>query len=131
MTFPTDYIWEYPGFYSLTVSYGRQNDFFYSGHLGMCFICSYYLFLHNINWMFALSVIILCLEAFILIVLRTHYCIDLIFGLLSAHYIVFIVERIAHWMDNPKKEATRNDNMDMLKGNKEVEQIYEMSYLQL
>jgi len=34
MKFPEGYIWEYPGFPSLTVPYGRTNDFFYSGHIG-------------------------------------------------------------------------------------------------
>jgi len=37
--YPEGYLWDFPGFYSLTVPYGRTNDFFYSGHVGCCVIC--------------------------------------------------------------------------------------------
>ncbi len=30
MTYPYQYIWEFPGIYSLTVSYGLYNSFFFS-----------------------------------------------------------------------------------------------------
>jgi hypothetical protein len=36
-------LWDFPGFYSITVPYGRTNDFFFSGHIGCCMInfCEY------------------------------------------------------------------------------------------
>lgn len=34
MRYPEGYLWDYPGFPSLVVPYGKTNDFFYSGHIG-------------------------------------------------------------------------------------------------
>ena len=34
MRYPEGYLWNYPGFPSLVVPYGKTNDFFYSGHAG-------------------------------------------------------------------------------------------------
>jgi len=34
LPFPDGYYWDYPGFPSLAVPYGRLSDFFYSGHCG-------------------------------------------------------------------------------------------------
>ena len=48
MKFPEGYLWDYPGFYSLTVPYGSTNDFFYSGHVGCCMICALEYF--SIGW---------------------------------------------------------------------------------
>ena len=35
MKFPDNYLWGYPGFPSIMVSYLKTNDFFYSGHCGL------------------------------------------------------------------------------------------------
>ena len=39
MRFPEGYLWDFPGIYSITVPYGKTNDFFYSGHIGCAVIC--------------------------------------------------------------------------------------------
>ena len=36
--YPEGYLWKFPGIYSLMVPYGETNDFFYSGHVGVCMI---------------------------------------------------------------------------------------------
>lgn len=38
MRYPEGYLWEFPGIYSLTVPYGKSNDFFYSGHVSTALI---------------------------------------------------------------------------------------------
>jgi len=38
MRYPEGYLWEFPGFYSLTVPYGKTNDFFFSGHIACCVV---------------------------------------------------------------------------------------------
>jgi hypothetical protein len=35
LPFPEDFYWEYPGFPSILNMYGRQSDFFWSGHVGL------------------------------------------------------------------------------------------------
>ena len=36
---PDGYNWGFPGVMSIFVPYGTTNDFFYSGHIGICMIC--------------------------------------------------------------------------------------------
>ena len=36
--YPHDYLWEYPGFYSLTVPYGMSNDFHFSVHIALLLV---------------------------------------------------------------------------------------------
>ena len=89
----------YPGLYSITVPYHDVNDFFYSGHVGTCLlICleyraakwhkmSYFIFFILINqWM------MLCL-------VRTHYIIDLVTGIIFAHYMHSWAERVSFVSD--------------------------------
>jgi len=35
MTYPYEYIWEFPGIYSLSVTYGVYNTFYFSQYLGL------------------------------------------------------------------------------------------------
>ena len=37
--FPKGFLWGWPGFYSITIPYGKTSDFFFSGHVGMSVIC--------------------------------------------------------------------------------------------
>jgi len=39
MKYPSHYLWGDPGVFSVTVPYAPANDFFYSGHVGICTIC--------------------------------------------------------------------------------------------
>ena len=87
---PDGYIWRNPGFPSLMVPTGKTTDFFYSGHVGYCLIAT--LEFHKLKWCFmkwfCFSAIIL--ESFTMIVLRGHYTIDLIAGLIIAHWCFMI-----------------------------------------
>lgn len=44
--YPEGYLWEYPGFYSLTIPYGKANDFYFAVHVGM-FVIIFHEFLAN------------------------------------------------------------------------------------
>ncbi len=100
MTFPKGFLFEYPGFPSITVSYLKTNDFFYSGHVGMPVIlmCEFY-FLKR-YYMFSFSIFTFFVEFFTMIFLRSHYSIDLISGAIFAHYIFQNVSKITHYFDN-------------------------------
>jgi PAP2 superfamily C-terminal len=84
--YPEGSIWDYPGIPSLTVSYANTTDFYYSGHVGILVFTAlesrknkYY----QMMWISLASVII---ESFMMIVLRGHYTIDLIAGIIFGHY---------------------------------------------
>lgn len=96
---PEGYCWDYPGFPSLTVSYQKTSDFFYSGHVGVMLFCSLEnKYLGNIYMMWvALGVCLL--ECTVMIFLRGHYSIDLISGLVFAHYFWIVSAWIAKSLD--------------------------------
>jgi len=114
MAYPEGFIWEYPGFPSLMVSYLKTNDFFYSGHVGMPIIlmCEFRI-LKRYN-MFAFCVLTLFVEIFTVLITRAHYTIDIITGAIIAHYIFQNVERYVHYVDRltfTKMEHEKNEGI--------------------
>ncbi|CAI2372888.1 unnamed protein product [Moneuplotes crassus] len=104
MKFPEGYLWDNPGFPSLTVPYGKTNDFFYSGHVGGAVIMilefrerakeeKHQWLIFRILQAFAIITVIL--QILLMIFLRSHYTIDLFAGALAAHYFFILV---SDWM---------------------------------
>ena len=87
MPYPEHYIFQYPGFFSLTVPYMKSNDFFFSGHIGVCtlFLLEFRRQSNKVFQCFAAFAMIL--NAFTLLITRAHYSIDLIVGTITAHYM--------------------------------------------
>ncbi|KAM3146677.1 hypothetical protein pb186bvf_001207 [Paramecium bursaria] len=91
---PHNYMWKDPGVPSLVVKYGDFSDFFYSGHVGFLVICSLEMRKIKKKWqsraLFAASLY----QAFIVIVFRIHYTIDVSAGFIYAHYFY---NMICYW----------------------------------
>lgn len=86
MRFPEGYLWDYPGVFSLAVSYHHTSDFFFSGHVGFTTICTCEnLWLGKPKWAI-LSLFTALMESFVMLVCRGHYTIDLISGAVFGHY---------------------------------------------
>lgn len=112
MKFPEGYLWEYPGFPSLFVSYLKTNDFFYSGHVGLPIlqICEFNK-LGMYKWI-PVSVLIVFLEFFTMIVLRGHYTVDLFAGILIAHYSFIISDQYIYIVDEYMGISEKEKNED-------------------
>ena len=95
MRYPNQVMWQYPGFPSITVSYFRSSDFFFSGHVGMNFVSAKET--NNLGFikLSYFSFLGVFFQIFVMIVLRGHYLIDLIAGLLAAHYFCLIADYFA------------------------------------
>lgn len=106
MGFPKEYLWEYPGFPSLFVSYLKTRDFFFSGHVGMPILLGLEWNRNKKYYFQYVSWFICALEFFTMIVLRGHYSIDLISGIIFSHYFFLIGESYAKSIDNCKKETS-------------------------
>lgn len=89
-SFPEGFIWEYPGFPSLVVNYDKTNDFFYSGHVGMPLIAALEWRKNGFTIPAIVCVFVSCLEGFTVFITRTHYSIDIIAGIVFAHYFYLI-----------------------------------------
>ena len=100
MKTPTGSLWsDYPGFPSISMSYGLKNDVFLAANIGFCLLA--YLEFRSINAsnMAALALITLFTESFLIVSLRKNYAIDILSGLIFAHYIWILSERHSHVID--------------------------------
>eukprot|EP00330_Aristerostoma_sp_ATCC50986_P002349 CAMPEP_0114593646 /NCGR_PEP_ID=MMETSP0125-20121206/15241_1 /TAXON_ID=485358 ORGANISM="Aristerostoma sp., Strain ATCC 50986" /NCGR_SAMPLE_ID=MMETSP0125 /ASSEMBLY_ACC=CAM_ASM_000245 /LENGTH=284 /DNA_ID=CAMNT_0001793035 /DNA_START=98 /DNA_END=952 /DNA_ORIENTATION=- len=95
---PQDYIWDYPGFFSVVVEYFPKNDFFYSGHTGMCTLCILEFNRAKLKFWKGLAIFDLVINFFILLVTRSHYSIDLIYGIFMGHYIYILGNRLHKYL---------------------------------
>jgi hypothetical protein len=100
MKYPEGYLWEYPNFPSITISYLKTNDFFFSGHIGFPIIIA--LECNNLKKKFMMAFCLFtCVDvAFTMIVTRGHYCIDLVTGIIVSHYIYLLVEKYIFILDD-------------------------------
>lgn len=99
MRFPENYLWGFPGFYSITVPYGKSNDFFFSGHIGCCMI--QYCEFGAIGWkkMEKFSLLSLCMQFVLMTATRGHYFIDMISGVVFGHYMWLLAEKYSYLID--------------------------------
>lgn len=109
MPFPEGSYWLSPGFPSLINIYGRQSDFFYSGHTGFMILCTIELFAVGGKRLGAYSLFGTLFVVFTLLCFRVHYTIDIFAGAIMAHYWYyltgFIINPIDEKMINCKEFA--------------------------
>ena len=100
MKFPDGYLWEDPGFPSIAVSYLKTNDFFFSGHAGLPIIMGLEAKKLGYNIIFYFCIFTCLTEVITMIFTRGHYIIDLIAGVVFAHYIYIHVDKYISYIDN-------------------------------
>ncbi len=120
MKYPDNIIWEYPGFPSFAVSYHKTSDFFFAGQIGIFLISAMELWSFDFKVFSIIAYIGVILHFFMMVVLRGHYFIDLISGLMAAHYFHMmsdymhpIFNKIFNLdvCDEEKKESEINQNL--------------------
>lgn len=94
------YVFEYPGFPSLVVPYFRAADFFYSGHTGCALLLGMHMADMGYEEMRYVGLILSLFEGLVLTLLRIHYSIDIIFGLICSHYLYYIAKIISKYADD-------------------------------
>lgn len=114
---PPGYDWGFPGYMSIFVGYGTTTDFFYSGHVGCCVVHA--LEFNTVGWniMSYFAIFAMFTQAFTMVVLRSHYTVDMIAGVIFAHYAFILVERHIYLVDYhvfgiplEKRMATSNED---------------------
>jgi len=92
-------IWFDPGVPALSVPYHDTNDFFYSGHLGTITIwmCEYYI--QGYKCMTGYCVLLAIFMWVFLTLMRVHYIIDLITGVMVAHWCVVQADWLCFFAD--------------------------------
>jgi len=93
------YLFSDPGIPSFTVPYHDTDDFFFSGHVGTCMIWMLENFAQGKTVMGVLAFFIMIFQWIYLTVIRGHYIIDLITGLMVAHFSHMQAEWIVYYVD--------------------------------
>jgi hypothetical protein len=93
------FLFRYPGMSSLVVVYHDSNDFYYSGHIGTCFIITMEYRACGWRKMHYFTFFIMLNQWFMMTCVRTHYFIDMVSGMIFAHYIHMISEKLAYYAD--------------------------------
>jgi hypothetical protein len=100
MKYPEGYLWEYPGFPSIFVSYLKTNDFFFSGHVGLPILVGLECRKLNKTYFMIFSYFTCIVEGITMVLTRGHYIIDIITGMAMAHYFFIVVDNYLNFMDN-------------------------------
>jgi hypothetical protein len=87
-----NFLFDFTGFFSLTVAMSRSNDFFFSGHVGICVLLALFFKEFKFYKIYKSFILVILFQFFCLISLRGHYIIDLIFGVIFAHYFFLIAD---------------------------------------
>lgn len=86
-----NYLFDQPGFFSIIVPFFRAADFFYSGHCGLAFILTMTFKDANEVNLYRFGVIVTLFQIIVMTsITRAHYSIDVIFGIIAAHYFYII-----------------------------------------
>jgi hypothetical protein len=96
---PPHMIWHYPGFPSLLVTYAVSNDFFFSGHSAIAVFGALELARLKRPALTAAALLIIVFELATVIVLRAHYTMDVVTGILAALCVSEVAERLSAPLD--------------------------------
>jgi hypothetical protein len=97
---PPGFIWRYPGFPALLVTYSVGNDFFFSGQTALAVLGPIEAAKYGPIWIAIGASVIALGEVLIVLVLRAHYTLDVVAGALAAFLAADIAGKIAPMVDN-------------------------------
>lgn len=101
---PPGFVWNYPGFPSIMVTYGVADDFYYSGHVGMIVLTLIQFYHHKCYRFFALALITAPLMAFLVLVTRIHYTLDVTDGVYAAIISCTLSDQLYKFVDRKFSE---------------------------
>ena len=85
--YPDLLYFKYPNFPSIVVGYVQGSDFFFSGHCGFPILAMMEFFWLKKYFLAGFCAFVTIFETFLMINSREHYTIDIIIGVIFAHYI--------------------------------------------
>ena len=97
---PNDYLWIYPGFPSIIVSYVKSNAFLFNSQIGLIFICFLYFLRYRNYIMIGFSLISIIIHSILLIALRGAFSVDIISSIIIAHFSYLLVNEYIGLIDN-------------------------------
>jgi membrane-associated phospholipid phosphatase len=96
---PPGIIWRNPGFPTLLVTYDVGNDFFFSGHTALAVLGAIEAAHLAPPWVALIAACIAVGEMCVVLVLRAHYTLDVIAGVLAAFLAADVAQRLSPSLD--------------------------------
>lgn len=97
---PKGMIWRNPGFPSLLVTYGVENDLFFSGHTAIAVYGAIELGRWGGPWLGLVGAVIAITEVATVLVLRAHYTMDVFAAVVTALYVAALASHLAPTLDH-------------------------------
>ena len=107
----------YPGVPSIVVGYIQGSDFFFSGHCGFPILSMMEFIWVKKFWLASYSGFVILVETFLMEISREHYTIDIIVGVIFAHYITIYGRKIVDFFYDkiPFLKKLKKKNIDEMK----------------
>ena len=96
---PPGIIWRNPGFPTLLVTYDVGNDFFFSGHTALAVLGAIEAAHLAPPWVAVVAACIAVGEMLVVLVLRAHYTLDVVAGVLAAFLAADVAQRLSPTLD--------------------------------
>ena len=96
---PPGIIWRNPGFPTLLVTYDVGNDFFFSGHTALAVLGAIEAAHLAPPWVAVIAACIAVGEMLVVLVLRAHYTLDVVAGVLAAFLAADVAQKLSPTLD--------------------------------
>lgn len=97
--YPDGYLWENPGFYSLTTPYGASNDMHFTLHVCLLYVIFQELRTVKLYVLACLAFFIFLYQATMALCTRGAYIIDLFAAWIFGHFFFVVGEQLAYYVD--------------------------------
>lgn len=98
--YPDGYLWENPGFYSLTTPYGASNDMHFTLHVALLYVIFQELRTLELHWLApTIAFVIFLYQAAVALTTRGAYIIDLFAAFIFGHYFFVVAEQLSYYID--------------------------------
>jgi len=99
MRYPENMIWDFPGWYSLSISYGAANDTHFTVHVALLLIVCFEFHAMRHRVLMAVSIVALLFQTFLMLVLRGAYSIDLFAAYVFGYFFWLMGQQFSYLID--------------------------------
>jgi len=97
--YPEGYLWENPGFYSLTTPYGASNDMHFTLHVCLLYVIFQELRTVKLYALAPIAFFVFLYQLTMALCTRGAYIIDLFAAFIFGHYLFVVGEQLSYYVD--------------------------------
>jgi len=97
--YPEGYLWENPGFYSLTTPYGASNDMHFTLHVALLYVVFQELRTLKLYVLAPFAFFVFLYQATMALCTRGAYIIDLFAAFIFGHFFFVVGEQLSYYVD--------------------------------